>query len=135
MRTQTWRGNAGTHFDMMFARLSRSILQRLIFLLAGNLLLLAAIGFLLKEGGSFSDVLVRAGPDVAPVILAGIGLTGIIFAGALDLSIASVIAMAGTVFGILTYRGANALACYVACFTTAWALSMLNGFLVRSLRI
>jgi ribose/xylose/arabinose/galactoside ABC-type transport system permease subunit len=120
---------------MMFARFSRAILQRLIFLLAGNLLLLAAICFLLKEGGSFSEVLVRAGPDVAPVILAGIGLTGIIFAGALDLSIASVIAMAGTVFGILTHRGANALACYAACFATAWVLSMLNGYLVRSLRI
>jgi ribose/xylose/arabinose/galactoside ABC-type transport system permease subunit len=120
---------------MMFARFSRAILQRLIFLLAGNLLLLAAIWLLIKKGGSFSEVLVRAGPDVAPVILGGVGLTGIIFTGALDLSIASVIAMAGTVFGVLVYRGASPVACYAACFATAWVLSMLNGYLVRSLKI
>ena len=120
---------------MSFARFSRSILQRLIFLLAGNVALLIAIRLLLKEGGSFSEVLVRAGPNVAPVVLAGIGLTGIIFAGALDLSIASVIAMAGTVFGILVYRGADPLVCYAGCFGTAWGLSMLNGYLVRSLKI
>src|SRR6059036_3290551 len=103
----------------MFPRLHRSILQRLIFLLVGNFLLLAAIWLLLKQGGSFSEVLVRAGPNVAPVILAGIGLTGIIFTGALDLSIASVVAMAGTVFGVLVYRGASPVACYMACFVTA----------------
>ncbi|PYI82374.1 MAG: hypothetical protein DME26_17880 [Verrucomicrobia bacterium] len=119
----------------MFPRLHRSILQRLIFLLVGNFLLLAAIWLLLKQGGSFSEVLVRAGPNVAPVILAGIGLTGIIFTGALDLSIASVVAMAGTVFGVLVYRGASPVACYMACFVTAWGLSMLNGYLVRGLKI
>ncbi|HYV27656.1 MAG TPA: ABC transporter permease [Candidatus Eisenbacteria bacterium] len=111
------------------------LIQRLIFLLAGNLLLLLAIGFLLKEGGSFWDVLRRCGPDVAPVVLAGLGMTGIIFTGAIDLSVASIIVVAGTTFGILVYHHVSPLICYLASFGVAWSLSMLNGVLVRSLRI
>lgn len=120
---------------MSTTRISPFLKQRLIFLLAGNLLLLAAIRLLIKQGGSFSEVLIRAGPDVAPVVLAGLGMTGIIFAGAIDLSIASIIALAGTVFGILVQRGASPPVCFAACFLTALALSMLNGWLARALKI
>jgi ribose/xylose/arabinose/galactoside ABC-type transport system permease subunit len=114
---------------------SRFLVQRLIFLLAGNLLLLLAICMSLKEGGSFANVLKRCGPDVAPVILAGLGMTGIIFAGAIDLSIASIVVVAGTVFGILVHRGFDPPVCYAAGFVAAWGLAMLNGGLVRSLKI
>ncbi|MBM3837064.1 MAG: ABC transporter permease [Verrucomicrobia bacterium] len=116
-------------------RYSRALLQRLIFLLAGNLLLLVAIRFYMKEGGSFSQVLWRAGPNVAPVAIAGLGMTGIIFAGAIDLSVASIIVVAGTVFGILVSHGAAPWACFAACLATAWSLSMANGYLVRLLKI
>jgi ribose/xylose/arabinose/galactoside ABC-type transport system permease subunit len=120
---------------MMHGRLSRFLLQRLIFLLAGNLLLLCAIKLLIKQGGSFTDVLAQAGPNVAPMILAGIGLTGIMFTGAIDLSIASIIVVAGTVFGILVFRGAPPWLCDAACLVTIWSLSMLNGYLARALQV
>ena len=113
----------------------RSVAQRIVFLAVGNLLLLLMISLLLKEGGSFWSVLHRSGPDLAPVILAGLGMTGIILTGAIDLSIASCIAVAGTVFGILVHYGFAPGWCYLGCAGTAWALSTVNGELVRWLRI
>lgn len=120
---------------MIHGRFSRSLLQRIVFLAAGNLILLVAIGLLLKEGGSISNVLRRCGPDVAPVVLAGLGMSGIIFTGAIDLSIASVIAVSGTVFGLLVHRGVSPVICFAACFAVAWCLSGLNGYMVRGLKI
>jgi ribose/xylose/arabinose/galactoside ABC-type transport system permease subunit len=120
---------------MIQGRISRFLVQRLIILLAGNFVLLAVIGFLIKDGGSFAQVLARAGPNVAPTVLAALGLTGIIFTGAIDLSIASIIVVAGTVFGILVSHGANPSICYVACFLTAWCLALLNGCLIGVLKI
>jgi ribose/xylose/arabinose/galactoside ABC-type transport system permease subunit len=117
------------------SRLSHSLKQRLIFLLMGNTLLLAAIFLLIKRGGSFGEVLRHAGPNVAPVILAGLGMTGIIFTGAIDLSIASIVVMAGTVFGICVQRGVAPAFCFGACVVTAWGFSMLNGWLVRGLKV
>ena len=55
---------------MTHGRLSPFLRQRLLVLLAGNLVLLIAIAFTMKQGGSFTDVLTRCGPNVAPVILA-----------------------------------------------------------------
>ncbi|MBU6401253.1 MAG: ABC transporter permease [Verrucomicrobia bacterium] len=121
---------------MMFTdRLAPFLKQRLLFLLVGNGLLLLVIRLLIKPGGSFAEVLERAGPDVAPVILAGLGMTGLIFTGAIDLSIASIIALAGTVFGILVQRGARPWECDLACVGTALGLSLLNGWLVRALNL
>jgi ribose/xylose/arabinose/galactoside ABC-type transport system permease subunit len=62
-------------------------------------------------------------------------MTGIIFTGAIDISIGSIIVVAGTVFGILVHHGISPLACYAAYLFTAWALSMANGWLVRGLKI
>ena len=119
----------------MRGRYSPSLIRRMLFLAAGNILLLTAIWLVMKEGGSFSQVLLRAGPNVAPAAIAGLGLTGIIFAGAIDLSIASIIVVAGTVFGILVSRGVSPWGCFLACILTGWSLSMLNGYLVRLLKI
>ena len=120
---------------MLKNRLSRFLLRRLAILLASNLILLVLIAVYLKAGGSFIEVLARSGPNVAPVLLAGLGMTGIIFTGAIDLSIASIIVLAGTVFGILVQRGFSPLACDAACLATAWATTSFNGWLVRSLRV
>jgi ribose/xylose/arabinose/galactoside ABC-type transport system permease subunit len=120
---------------MMRGRLPPAVRQRIVFLLAGNVVLLAVIWLLLKEGGSFGSVLRRAGPDLAATLIAGLGLTGIIFTGAIDLSIASIMAVAATVFGILVHRGFSPMACYIACVGTAWGLSVLNGEAVRQLRL
>jgi ribose/xylose/arabinose/galactoside ABC-type transport system permease subunit len=89
----------------------------------------------MKQGGSFVEMLGRCGPNVAPVVLAGLGLTGIICAGAIDLSIASIIVVAGTVFGVLVHRQWPPLLCFVACALTAWSLSACNGLLIRRLKM
>jgi len=109
--------------------------RRLAFLLAGNFLLLLAIVLLLKRGSSFSEVLSRLPGDIAPVTLAGFALTGIIFTGAIDLSIASIIALAGTVFGAVVRHGASAWPAFLCCFLVAWGLMSLNGLLISRFRI
>lgn len=115
--------------------LSKPLKYRLLFLFVGNGLLLLLISVFLREGASFTQVLSQAGPDCAPIILAGLGMTGIILTGGIDLSIGSVIAVAGTVFGCLVYWEVPPLLCYLACGLTAWGLSTLNGALVRKLRL
>jgi ribose/xylose/arabinose/galactoside ABC-type transport system permease subunit len=120
---------------MMRGRMPSAVAHRIIFLLAGNVILLAAIWFLLKEGGSFGAVLRKAGPDLAPVLLAGLALTGVILTGAIDLSIASIIAVAATIFGILVYHAVNPVVCYTLCVASAWSLSALNGLVVRQSRL
>lgn len=120
---------------MTHGRLSPFLRTRLLFLLGGNALLLLAIDLLLKPDASFTEVVFHAGPNVAPIILAGIGLTGIIFTGAIDLSIASIVVMSGTVFGILVDHGLGPWPGFAACVLTAWALSWFNGCLVRRLNI
>lgn len=120
---------------MTHGRLSPSLRQRLFVLLAGNVVLLIAIALTMKQGSSFADVLTRCGPNVSPVILAALGMTGIICTGAIDLSIASIIVVAGTVFGILVHREWSPLPCFAACVATAWGLSACNGLLIRKLKM
>lgn len=117
------------------SRYSRSLRQRLLFLLLGNGALLLTIFCLIKKGGSFATVLRQASPNVAPVALAALGLTGIIFCGAIDLSIASLIALAGSVFGILVARGADPWICFLGCGLTAGLGSAWNGWWILRLRI
>jgi len=107
------------------------------FLIVGDLLLLA---FVLSFAARNPETTVwretvRLGSNVAPILLAGIGLTGIIYTGSIDLSIGAIVAVAGTVFGICYDREAGPAASFVACYATAVALSALNGALVRFLRI
>ncbi len=120
---------------MIHGRLDYRHRRRIYFLLAGNLLLLGLIRVLLKEGSSFAEVLRRAGPDVAPVILAGLAMTSVIFVGAIDLSVASIIAVAGSAFGVLVHHDQPPWICYFACLAAAWVLSMWNGYLIRTLKI
>jgi simple sugar transport system permease protein len=109
--------------------------RRLVFLAAGNLILLLVIFFLLKEGSSFQQVLGRIGPDIAPVALAGYALTGIIFTGAIDLSIASMLVLAGTMFGCVVNRGIPPAGGFLICLAVAWGLMSLNGVLITRLNM
>lgn len=120
---------------MLRGRISRSLFQRLCFLAAANAAVLVMIALLIKEGGSFREVLARAGPNIAPIILAGLGLTGIVFTGAIDLSIGSIIVVAGTVFGLLVHHQADPFLAFAACAATAWILSNVNAILVRTLNL
>ncbi len=115
--------------------LPRTLVYRLVFLLLGIALLLLLINSLLREGATFSQVLRQALRDCAPVILCGIGMTGIILAGAIDLSIGGVVALSGTVFGVCVFWGLSPLSCFAACTATAWFLCVVNGALVRVLGI
>ncbi len=119
----------------MWRILPRTLLYRLLFLLIGNIALLVMIRWFLKDGGSFAQVLSRAGPDCAPTILAGLGMTAIVFAGAIDLSIGGIIAVAGTVFGILVHWEAPPLLCHLLCCLTVVFLSSANGHLIRRLGV
>lgn len=115
--------------------MGRSVRRRLAFLLAGNFILLIVILAFLKEGSSFATVLGRVGPDIAPAALAGFALTGIIFTGAIDLSIASMIALAGTVFGCVASRGVPPMLSFAICAGVGWMLMSLNGHLVTRLKM
>jgi ribose/xylose/arabinose/galactoside ABC-type transport system permease subunit len=120
---------------LLRSRYSPSLQQRLLVLVIGNIAALMLIAWNLKAGASFADVLHRAGPNVAPTVLAGLALTGVIFTGAIDLSIASIIVVAGAVFGVMVHHAIPPWAAYLACFGTAWLLSTVNGALIRALRI
>lgn len=115
--------------------LTSSLRQRAVLLLIGNFLLLLLISLSIQQGGSFGEVLARSGPNVAPVVLAGLGLTGIIFTGAIDLSISSIIVVSGTVFGLLVHREAPPWFAFASCAACAWALSNVNAWAVRTLGI
>src|SRR5690606_4567384 len=92
-------GSAGG--PSMLTRLSPGLRRRIVMLLAGNAVLLMLIYASVADQASASDaatswsrfarVLTSAGPDVAPLALAALGLTGIICAGAIDLSIGAII--------------------------------------------
>jgi ribose/xylose/arabinose/galactoside ABC-type transport system permease subunit len=115
--------------------MSKSLRQRLMFLIVANAACLAAIYGLLREGSSFSLVLRRAGSEVAPVMLAGLGLTSVIVCGAIDLSIGSILAVSGTLFACLAFRGVAPLWCWLACFGLCGGLSLVNGYAVRWLKL
>ena len=75
----------------------------------------------------------RNGPHGARTLLRpfwpALGQTGIICCGAMDLSVGSILAVAGTVFGMLHARGVGPSGCFAACFFTAFGLSAYNGLL------
>lgn len=114
---------------------SRFLARRLGFLAASNAVLLVCLYLRLEEGASFESILGAVARDAGPVLLAALGLTGIIAAGAIDLSIGSIIAVSGSVFGILIHREATPLFAWTACVGTAALLSLLNVGLVLALRV
>ncbi len=118
-------------------RSSASVWHRLWFLLFGNALLLGFIYIctLNIEGASFYNDLKPIPITLSPIIIAGLGLTGIIYAGGIDLSISAIIVVAGTVFGILFHHQYSPWVCFLGCFLTAVSLSCWNGLLIRMLKI
>lgn len=119
----------------MFSFMTPGTRRRILFLLLANVILLVAIAVLLKQGASFAEVLRRCASDLAPTILAGFALTGVIFTGAIDLSIASIIALSGTIFGIAVNHGLPPLPAFLSCLGSAWLLMTLNGWLITGLKI
>lgn len=122
---------------ILLSRYPRSLRRRILFLIIGDVLLLSfVLSFAARNPeSSVTREFLSIANNAAPVLLAGIGLTGIVFTGAIDLSIGAILAVAGTVFGICYSRGVGPAPSFVACFATAFALSAFNGFLVRLLRV
>ncbi len=95
--------------------------------------MLAMVFFSLKQGASFGNVLARTLPDIAPWALVAFALTGIIYTGEIDLSVASMIALAGTIFGAAVVRlGWPPWAAFILCVVAAWALMGLNGWIITA---
>lgn len=109
--------------------------RRLIFLGAGNFVLLLVIWFSLKPGSSFGEVLARIPADIAPVAIAGLALTGIVFTGAIDLSVSSLIVLAGTLFGAAASHGLPPLPAFLLCICVGWAGMAFNGWFVSRTQI
>ncbi len=121
----------------IFTRMSPPLRLRLLCLAAGNL---ALIGYLfwyaqVTPNGDFWAEMSQFPSSAAPWLLAGLGLTGIVYTGGIDLSIGSVIVVCGTVFGIMLERNCSPVVCFAGCCLTAVFLSSLNGWLVRWLGI
>ncbi|MCA9041457.1 MAG: ABC transporter permease [Planctomycetaceae bacterium] len=129
-------GKPNSTFKLIYRLYPAAVRQRILFLLAGNLLLLAYLWFAAHQReSSFWNELVNIAPNIAPQVLGAFALTGLIYCGSIDLSIGSIIAVAGSSFGILHYYGAPPILCFSGCFLTAFFLSLLNGLLIRLLKI
>jgi galactofuranose transport system permease protein len=123
--------------------LSNPQLRRYIWPLAGLLLLLLInliispefFNLTFKDGrfyGSLIDVLNRA----APIALLAIGMTLVIATGGVDLSVGSVMAIAGAVSAYLIISGVDSLTVIIAGGLAAGLVGgMINGFLVGYLNI
>ncbi|HEV3298514.1 MAG TPA: ABC transporter permease [Planctomycetaceae bacterium] len=127
---------SGGLLGSFWLRMPKAVRRRIVFLVSADALLLAFIwSRAAASGASFGDEMGRLVPNVAPTVLAALGQTGIICCGAMDLSVGSILAVAGTVFGVLHARGVAPAGCFAACFFTAFGLSAYNGLLIRVLRI
>ncbi|HSX85954.1 MAG TPA: ABC transporter permease [Cellvibrio sp.] len=127
----------------MTAFLSNPQLRRYIWPLAGLLLLLLInliispefFNLTFKDGrfyGSLIDVLNRA----APIALLAIGMTLVIATGGVDLSVGSVMAIAGAVSAYLIVSGVDSLTVIIAGGLAAGLVGgMINGLLVGYLNI
>ena len=127
----------------MNAFLSHPHLRRYIWPLAGLLLLLLInliispefFNLTFKDGrfyGSLIDVLNRA----APIALLAIGMTLVIATGGVDLSVGSVMAIAGAVSAYLIVSGVDSLTVIIAGGLAAGLVGgMINGLLVGYLNI
>jgi ribose/xylose/arabinose/galactoside ABC-type transport system permease subunit len=127
---------SGGFLRSFWRRMPKSVRRRIMFLVAADAALLGFIALrAAASGGSFTDEMGRMAPNVAPTILAALGQMGILCCGAMDLSVGSILAVAGTVFGVLHARGVEPAGCFAACFFVAFGLSAYNGLLIRVLRI
>jgi len=107
-----------------------------MFLIVADVALFGVIAWQTNATGSnLRDEASRVLPNVAPIVLAGLGMTGIVCCGSIDLSIGAILGLSGTMFGILYERGFSPATCFAACFATSFVVSTYNGFLVRSLRL
>jgi ribose/xylose/arabinose/galactoside ABC-type transport system permease subunit len=111
--------------------LPRPLIARLWLLAAANLVLVGLIAATLEPGASVAAVFSSLGRHAGPVVIAGLGMTGILFAGAIDLSVGAVVAVAASVYGVLVAHDAPPFAAHAACAGAAWALTALSGILVR----
>ncbi|MEM7236084.1 MAG: ABC transporter permease [Planctomycetota bacterium] len=119
----------------MRSRLSKTLVYRWFFLLVGNALLFAWMSSLMTAENSHAQMLSSVGRHLGPTLLAAIGMTGVIASGSIDLSVGAIVAVAGTVFGVLVHYEMPPLLCFAACLAVAWLLAYWNAWLVRLLKL
>ncbi len=126
----------------MLSRMTAPVRRRIVWLLAGNVGLLLVIFACLVPGDTVPGAVSRLGTvlvdtprNIAPEMLAAIGLTAIIWTGAIDLSIGSVMAVGGAVFAMGYSHGAPPVVCFGGCLLAAGGLVAGNGLLARWLEI
>ena len=126
----------------MSLRMTAPVRRRMAWLVAGSIALLAVIFACLLPGDTLGGAVSRLGTvlrdaprNMAPEMLAAIGLTAIIWTGAIDLSIGSVLAVCGAVFAMGYSHQAHPVLCFAFCLLAAGGLVATNGLLVRWLGI
>ncbi len=127
---------------MRMARATAIVRRRMLWLVAGNIFLLGFILACLLPGDTWAGALARLGTvvadtprNIAPEMLAAVGLSAIIWTGAIDLSIGSVMAVGGATFAMGYSHGAPPVVCFGACLLAAGGLVATNGLLSRWLGI
>lgn len=115
--------------------MSRSLRLRLVLLLCANGALLLRLATLLREGTTLTEVLAVALTNLGPPLFCALGLTGIIWTGALDLSVGSIVAVAASVFGVLVQHEVSPFLAFAGCVLTCVGLAGLNGAVSHWLRI
>jgi len=73
--------------------------------------------------------------QTAPVLVAGLGMTLIIIAGGIDLSVGSMVALAAMALGLALERGWSPAASVAASLATGFIAGLFNGLLVSRLKI
>jgi len=121
----------------VFQRMLPRLRARIRVLLIGNLAVLAYLFLysITRDNVSFATELSQMGPNLAPTLLAGMGLTFVIITGAIDLSIGGQVVLAGTVFGILYAAEQPPWICFAACSAAPCVLSLFNALLIRVSRL
>lgn len=97
----------------------------------------AVADFFQEGGGRFSTLrnVQTILATSAPVVVAALGMTVIIIAGGIDLSVGTAVALAATVLAWRLERGGAMGDAVIACLATGCLAGMINGALISSLGV
>ena len=103
-------------------------------ILIGLVVLCVGFGFfnpVFLSAGNLSNILLQS----TPVTIAAIGMTFVILAGGIDLSVGSIVALSGIVFGLSMRSGMPLTIGVALCLFTGLACGGVNGIVVTKARV